>query len=181
MAEDSPFQTLKPYSRNTALCAIVSILAVTLYATPLGWPTVIRVFGFTVVISLATFWLAGILGFIFGVPRTSETERANRSLQELTDWLTKLIIGASLAQLSEIVSGVASIGTMINATLQIPGGDVIFSALVVAEATAGFIFFYFWAYMYWDLLRTSAAGEHRPTTPTSAMPVVDSDPDLGRG
>ena len=154
-----PTGPLTPYLRNTVLCAIAGILAVTAYAAPSGGATALRVFGLAVIVSLAAFWLVGLFGFVFGVPRASGSDNANQSLQEISDWLTKLIVGASLAQLSEIVRGVASIGATINADLQVAGGEVVFSALVVAEATAGFIFFYFWAFMYWDALQRAARGE----------------------
>ncbi|NNC76055.1 MAG: SHOCT domain-containing protein [Acidimicrobiia bacterium] len=35
-------------------------------------------------------------------------------------------------------------------------GPQLFSALIVANAACGFVFFYFWAYMYWDKLRKDA-------------------------
>jgi hypothetical protein len=53
----------------------------------------------------------GLLGFIFGVPRAPEATdrpnksyRANTNLEQISDWLTKLLVGATLASLGSIPS-----------------------------------------------------------------------------
>jgi hypothetical protein len=144
---------LTHYLRNTALCAGAAILAIPLYALSASPETFIRATGLALVSGLAAFWLVGIIGFIFGIPRvpSSDTTR-NQNLGEVSDWLTKIIIGASLVELRSIGRFVADVGSDIGTSSALPAGVQLYTALIVATGTAGFVFFYFWAYMYWQAL-----------------------------
>jgi hypothetical protein len=43
------------------------------------------------------------LGFLFGVPRTSTTDtRTNTNLEQISDWLTKVLVGVGLTQLAKL-------------------------------------------------------------------------------
>lgn len=61
----------------------------------------------SLVISLAAFFIGGLIGFLFGIPKfntkynpTEEREYlANTSLEQISEWLTKIIIGVGLTQL----------------------------------------------------------------------------------
>lgn len=59
----------------------------------------------------------GLLGFLFGIPRTLQQEtpegspqnptgkvsyRANTNLEDISDWLTKILVGVGLTQISSI-------------------------------------------------------------------------------
>ncbi len=56
---------------------------------------------------LAAATLSGILGLIFGLPRAlsdyqpaaAERYKGNSNLEEISDWLTKLLVGVGLVQL----------------------------------------------------------------------------------
>jgi hypothetical protein len=117
----------------------------------------------------ATFMLAGasllgsvVLGFLFGIPRTvqGETEqmgqpgrkdarqtfRANNSLEQVSDWLTKVLIGVGLAQLALLPSGLQTVGAY---WADLFGGDTsagVFSLVVAGYfAFCGFLLGYIWA------------------------------------
>lgn len=66
----------------------------------------------------ASFAVGGVIGFLFGVPRTLTSDvgpderaasriRPNTNLEQVSDWLTKLLIGATLVELVNIPSGAA--------------------------------------------------------------------------
>lgn len=66
------------------------------------------------IISLASLLVGMVLGFLFGIPRLNknydprdEDDRStkyqpNTNLEEISDWLTKIIIGVTLTQLTKI-------------------------------------------------------------------------------
>ena len=65
----------------------------------------------SLLLGLATFLIGGLIGFLFGIPKINteysknkEKEYlANTSLEEISDWLTKIIIGLGLTQLINIL------------------------------------------------------------------------------
>jgi hypothetical protein len=151
----------KVYLRNTAICAGAAIAAVAVYALRSSAATWVRATGLAIVTGLAAFWLVGIIGFLFGIPRAAkDDETTNQSLEDISDWLTKIIIGASLVELRAIGSLVSDVGESLGTSVALPAGPQLFTALIVATGAAGFVFFYFWAYMYWERLRSEA----RPST-----------------
>lgn len=68
----------------------------------------LKVFSLTIILSAAFFTIGGFLGFIFGFPIHKENgindkfER-NSSLRQITDWLTKIIVGVTLVELKSII------------------------------------------------------------------------------
>lgn len=61
------------------------------------------------------------LGFLFGVPKYKESKSTasnyhiNNNLTEISDWLTKIIVGIGLSQLTNIPSAIMSIGELVGA------------------------------------------------------------------
>jgi hypothetical protein len=103
----------------------------------------------------ASFFIGTIFGFLFGIPKsrrraTPPEERYddNTSLEEISDWLTKLIIGAGLVEIERIVAFVAACGVALGRAIdpndQFGGAAVATGSLVVAFAT-GFLHYYMWA------------------------------------
>jgi len=102
-------------------------------------------------------WLFGtLIGFLFGVPRlrasTNPSQQTsasggfipNTNLEQISDWLTKIIVGASLVQLKEISSGIYALSKTIS---EGTGGAVptgVCGGLLVYFACAGFLWGYLW-------------------------------------
>ena len=67
-------------------------------------------------VSGASFVLGFVIGFLFGVPRTIESNnsvssvnsqtrvQANTNLEQISDWLTKILVGVGLTQITPILS-----------------------------------------------------------------------------
>ena len=62
----------------------------------------LSIFGVALVLAWGAFSLGGVLGFLFGIPRTSEAAATrgvelqhlpNTNLEQISDWLTKVLIG----------------------------------------------------------------------------------------
>jgi hypothetical protein len=100
----------------TGGCALTGILVLAAYAWQIG---TLRVFAVGLLLALAVDAVGAVIGFLFGVPRyrqviidqdssgqsrsgSSTTQRAytpSNSLEQVSDWLTKLLLGAGLVQL----------------------------------------------------------------------------------
>ena len=86
-------------------------------STAAGASLAFAVFGTTLLIAGAAALVSGFLGFLFGIPRTlGSAERettesdgseatsgpaANTNLEQVSDWLTKILLGAGLTQITE--------------------------------------------------------------------------------
>lgn len=96
-----------------------------------------------VLVSLAVGGTGVVLGFLFGIPRSAGGEgtadasagnsgsgvaaRAssrprNASLEQVADWLTKLLLGAGLTQLGPVWNGISALATYIASCVAIPEG-----------------------------------------------------------
>jgi len=126
---------------------------------------------FTVVTVVGAFYVSGsIIGFIFAVPKSFQNNtvpvvtndgksdsrinyRDNTSLEEISDWLTKIIIGLSLTQFGELQRLIREAATYIAAALQTAtapptSSDVKFLpfcyALIVLYSAIGMVCGYLW-------------------------------------
>jgi hypothetical protein len=71
-------------------------------------------------------------------------------LEEVSDWLTKIIIGIGLAQFREIGSAVLTIGDRIGGAIDQHGdlgGNVIAIGSMIVGFSTGFLYYYIWARM----------------------------------
>ncbi len=67
----------------------------------------------------------GLLGLLFGIPRAmrsrSEADRnryrENTNLEEVSDWLTKVLVGASLTQIGAILDRLVQVGDFLSPAL----------------------------------------------------------------
>jgi uncharacterized protein YneF (UPF0154 family) len=104
---------------------VFGFVAVWLYGSHLGSAEMhLRASAVTVMISGAAFLAGMLLGFLFGIPRTLQQEqpvqsatrsdahdqeranavsyRVNTNLEQISDWLTKILVGVGLTQLSHL-------------------------------------------------------------------------------
>lgn len=135
-------------------------------ATILGFVSVTSV-GLAIV--GASLGVGGLLGFVFGIPRLlqdarpptreetgevhAEDRRApyagNTSLEQISDWLTKILVGVGLTQLANIPSGLVALGDFLAPGLGGFAGAHIFGAgLVVYSLLDGFFLGYLWTRLY---------------------------------
>lgn len=130
------------------------IVATFIYALSGGFDpgsNFLSVFAAGVIISGAALIVGALLGFLFGIPRTREksgseaTLAANTNLNEISDWLTKILVGLGLVQLGKVTSGIES---MANAAAPALGGTneamIFATGLLVFSAVDGFLLGYLW-------------------------------------
>ncbi|MFJ1768438.1 hypothetical protein ACIOD2_49545 [Amycolatopsis sp. NPDC088138] len=80
---------------------------------------------FGVLVALAALTIGLLMGFIFGVPRSTQGDNktsrgsysVNTNLEQISDWLTKIIVGIGLVQFGAIVSNYGKLTDQLAAGL----------------------------------------------------------------
>jgi hypothetical protein len=99
-----------------------------------------------------------LLGFLFGLPRVAVAARTagtgadessgletNSNLDEVSDWLTKILVGLGLVQLGRISHAVSHLGQELAPGLgSMPGAKTFAIALILYSAIDGFLIGYIW-------------------------------------
>jgi len=128
----------------------------------------------------ASFLVGSLLGFLFGVPRAlqrpenkqkSDTQatdgqarakespyEANTNLEQISDWLTKILVGVGLTQLTAIQEKLSKIGDLMAPALGGFSSSKPFAvSIFVFFLICGFLLTYLWARIY--LQRAFTEGE----------------------
>jgi hypothetical protein len=123
----------------------------------------VKVFAVGTLLALAATAVASVVGFLFGLPRYSESTGPNGSsisakaraaglyvpsnnLEQVSDWLTKLLLGAGLVQLGHMgrwlggfTDGLARAFVSGNAELIPPTAKVLAASLLAFYSALGFL------------------------------------------
>ena len=87
----------------------------------------------------------GLFGFLLGLPRGG-TETENSNLVEISDWLTKILVGAGLVTLTKIPPKLGVLAAYFGSGFNNePDGPMFSLVLVIFNAGAGFLWLYMWA------------------------------------
>lgn len=150
---------------------------------------------------LAGFASTSVVALIFAVPRIrTETTgdpslvgryASNSNLEQISDWLTKILVGAGLVQLTTLPRGLRALGDYLGDGLGIANGSSLSVAATVYGVTTGFVFTYLWARLRLrvlletserdaeraartvdQLVATLSAASDRETVPTSPKEIV---------
>ena len=106
--------------------------------------------------ALACLAVGSLVGVVFGIPRALEqhqsanresfikTTRANTNMEQISDWLTKILVGAGLVELKELPPNldVAAhyVGSSLTSTMPVPFSMVsIAAALIIFFSIEGFL------------------------------------------
>lgn len=138
-----------------AMWTLGSLLAIVIWGSTVGdgsgrswfWNAV-AVYGHASIVSAAAFTVGALLGFLFGIPRTVQEPAAvatpgqpwslqstNTNLEQISDWLTKILVGVGLTQvgsLREVLTSMASYFAVANA-------PSVTLALILNFSIAGFL------------------------------------------
>lgn len=117
-----------------------------------------------VLVAVAPFALGGLAGFLFGIPKTlqgngaddngtstgaaSRRERrahgwqTNTNLEQVSDWLTKILIGVGLTQLQVLPERVQDTADYVAESLGPNASSAIVASILISFAIAGFVIAY---------------------------------------
>lgn len=172
------------------------IWAIAIWGTQ-GWLSAFAVLGVAAICSGAASLSGGLLGFLFGIPRSTETTvrthldgslpqqaitsgdaaasttasagpssaagrpplRVNTNLEDISDGITKVLLGAGLAQASAIITGAGRLADFLGPSFG-PGsaGKAVAIATIIYGALEGF----FAGYLTTRLYLTAAFGRADP-------------------
>lgn len=100
----------------------------------------------------ATFLAGGLMGFLFALPRSEKAKvhirseqseqrvyvRPNTNLEDVSDWLTKIVVGLTLVQLNKIPGLAAGLFNWVGSGLGTGQSSVVFAgSLIVYSSAAG--------------------------------------------
>ncbi|MGE5378066.1 MAG: hypothetical protein ACM3XO_23645 [Bacteroidota bacterium] len=125
-----------------------------------------------VMVAGASLLIGGFLGFLFGIPRTLQQERpveipegaagvrsggrdpsinyqANTNLEQISDWLTKILVGVGLTQLNKIPTALQQVGQSVSAGFGQPNVTPVFVlSTILFFLISGFLFGYLWTRLF---------------------------------
>jgi hypothetical protein len=101
-----------PIHATFSVTAIIGIglIPMAIYAWGLPGNVGPAVFSLALLLGLAALLAGGLIGFLFGVPRKLQEARpanelgyaGNTNLEQISDWLTKILVGVGLTQILQI-------------------------------------------------------------------------------
>ena len=154
------FSTIPQLSIFSWLYAIplicgLGICVVLIYVSQLQSGVRWSAFATALVIGSSAFFIGGLVGFLFGVPRTVQGSapssgvtqyQGNTNLEQIPDWLTKIIVGVGLVQIGRIIPALGKFAESMKAPL---GGQASSGAfglgIAITTALLGFLYFYLWS------------------------------------
>jgi hypothetical protein len=183
MGTSTPASTLPPTINQSeralktlALIMLIGVVAILVYVIDTkSWAHSFTYLGTGVAVAAASMLVGGVLGFLFGIPRTSQQPAAaapapasttpgvaapanlatsreyqpNTNLEQISDWLTKILVGVGLIQVRAISDKLYSMaGGIAGALSDTPGNRSFALALVLFFAVAGFLLAYLWTRLY---------------------------------
>jgi hypothetical protein len=110
-------------------------------------------------IAASSYTIGNILGFLFGIPKTIQHEKnpsktdnvdyqVNTSLEQISDWLTKMIVGAGLVELKDIKTSLVSISARIASDIGNERSQSIIIASIICFMIIGFFVTYLSTRLY---------------------------------
>ncbi len=159
-----PYQT-DPTPMRLLLLLLIGVGLVGLgaiFTAPDQNPWLVAIAG--ALLSLASLVAGGFFGFLFGIPRALTSERAgtgaentnlgrgylpNSNLEQVSDWLTKILIGVTLTQIGEIPGLVQRLVDYVRGPFLPPStsSGFVLSTLVL-YSVGGFLVGYLWSRLY---------------------------------
>jgi hypothetical protein len=134
---------------------ILGVICTAFYISGVQAGVRLSVFGTCLAIAGAAVISGGIIGFLFGIPRTlqgpdpstgDERYKGNTNLEQVSDWLTKIIVGIGLVQIGRLLPALSRLAENLKEPLGGRAWSGTFGlALIISYALLGFFFLYLWS------------------------------------
>jgi hypothetical protein len=129
------------------------------------WVNFFGAMGIDILIGGTAFMVGGGIGFLFGIPRVVNSQSAqqnaktqilqNDNLLQVSDWLTKIIIGVGLTQLIKAPHHLGTLSVKISELIQLKGNAsnaIVIASILVFYSSAGIATCYLWTRVYFTRL-----------------------------
>lgn len=158
-------QTRRDWLLTLWVVLALGMVLLALYASSQSQP--LAVLGAGGAVAVASAMTGAVIGFLFGLPRagkagtgeagqqgggapnggTNQADiRPNTNLEDISDWLTKILVGVGLVQLGSMADGLQRLVNYVSGSLGSgPGAGPVGGALIVVYATAGFLLSFLFA------------------------------------
>lgn len=187
-ATEDDIATPKVWDPKKSLAVIVSCMGlglaiVVFQALHVGaWGAFVAQAAIMLAISGAAIMVGGLVGFLFGIPRrlqnddngkksateggeTEPNERVlyegNTNLEQISDWLTKIIVGVTLVKLSDIVTELSKYGAGVATATGRPADAAFAIGLMIFFFIGGFLTGYLWSRLFLGRALTEAESRIR--------------------
>jgi hypothetical protein len=142
---------LGPWLRTSPVFPLLATIIYSAAGGFTGGSTFWSVLATGFIISGASLIVGAFLGFLFGLPRTVEKSASkatlvtNTNLDQISDWLTKILVGLGLVQLGKVTSGINDLAEAAAPGLGGSQGAQTFAVgLLVYSVVDGFLLGYLW-------------------------------------
>jgi hypothetical protein len=154
-------------AKKLGYIAIPGILGLLLFAG-INWQKSLTVLGMGILVATASLMVGGVVGFLFGVPKSADPQRKppqekpqsregvqpgdaatyitdsgirrNTNIEEISDWLTKIIVGLGIYELKKVPELVSRLAKFLTPGFaDVPGAGALSVILVVSFGCAGFL------------------------------------------
>ena len=152
------------------------------------------VVGVAIAVACSALLIGGLLGFLFGIPRTLQQEvsqateqnrmdqqqetnyAVNTNLEQISDWLTKILVGVGLTQVSTLPKALGEYAEFVGKGLgSFPNSGVFSIALLLFFLIDGFLISYLWTRLYLAGALRHADASSRLTAVETKLDIIDID------
>ena len=164
-----------PWEVVSGMLAFGVVLVVGFGAAHGSWQLLIA----ELLVAIAALIVGGFLGFLFGMPKSGAPEpgsaaatdanltprsanglQPSTNLEQVADWLTKILVGVGLVQLADLKRELGSFGDRFGATFATATGVSLISQLVlVSFLVLGFLASFLWTRIYYGKIQKDADSE----------------------
>jgi hypothetical protein len=130
----------------------------------------------TIIVGFAAVVTGGLMGFLFGIPKTNQLESSgyysngdrrkdvgiqyqfNTNLEQISDWLTKILIGVGLTQVHQIGNSLYTAAVILVKDLGIKGEGAapVLTVSTIYFLVCGFLIGYLWTRLFYHRLLANA-------------------------
>lgn len=132
---------------------LMGLLPIWLYSSAFESNTAYSVFSLALLLGLAALAGGGLVGFLFGVPRRLQKSSpanaantryvGNTNLEQISDWLTKILVGVGLTQILQIPTQLQRLTAFLSPALGgQPSSQIFALGLLGYFSIAGFLIGY---------------------------------------
>jgi len=169
--DSSAFRGYQSVKTLLIVAILGGLAAVVAYAVQAGSPAqFVSMVSMGFLLAGASATVGGLLGFLFGIPRALQSDQdltseqgsaaeapdhrrrpyvGNTSLEQISDWLTKILVGVGLTQLANLPTALAALGTFAAPALGGLASAAIFAPTAGVYFTlVGFFLSYLWTRLY---------------------------------